>query len=86
MPKSYGSPTGTEKPKNQDRTEPKAGSAKNYLEHMTAAHKAFQSQQSPKAPPAQPPKGRGGTQMGRDVLGIGRATGKRSDKAVDDAG
>lgn len=85
MPKQYGSPTGTEKPKNDSRHKPAEGSAKNYLEHMAAADRAFHSEKSP-ATPAQPPKGRGGTQMGRDVLGIGRAKGKRSDKAVDDAG
>jgi hypothetical protein len=89
MPKQYGSPTGTEKPKDKGRTKPQPGSAKSYIDHMVEAHNSYQKSTgaTQKAAPEKPPAGRGGSTMGRDVLGIGKPKSiRRVDDAVDDAG
>jgi hypothetical protein len=46
---------------------------------MVDAHNDYQRQSSP---PAQPPASRGGTQMARDVLGVGKPKVRR---AIDEA-
>jgi hypothetical protein len=81
MPKNYGSPTGVEAPKNQGRRTAQPGSAKSYLQSMVEAHNAYHGRSAaPKqqAPTQRPPPDRGGTQMGRDILGIGKGKVRRN--------